>query len=156
MLLIILIEKTKSKEVFKMNYENLALEPTKEKQEEKRKSQKGFTLIELLVVIAIIAILAAVAIPQFTKYKRKAAISAATGALAQCISEAAAAYADDSSNVNDSCEVGNTTVDIVLNRNTGEILAIGGAAPGDTFKVDYSGYELNCKYDSTNGKVSCE
>ena len=141
-----------------MNYENLALELIKEEQEKKRKSQKGFTLIELLVVIAIIVILlAAIVIPQFTiKCKRKVAIFAATGALTQCISEVVVAYAKNNSNVNNSCKVGNTTVDIVLNRNTGEILAIGGAAPGDTFKVDYSGYILKCKYDAINRKVSCE
>lgn len=37
------------------------------KQNKKRRSRKGFTLIELIVVIAILAILAAIAIPAFTK-----------------------------------------------------------------------------------------
>lgn len=43
-------------------------------QNKKRRSRKGFTLIELIVVIAILAILAAIAIPAFSNQLTKAKV----------------------------------------------------------------------------------
>lgn len=40
-----------------------------------KKSQKGFTLVELIVVIAILGILAAVAVPNYMNYQRRSRVN---------------------------------------------------------------------------------
>ena len=51
-----------------------------------KRSQRGFTLMELMVVIVIVAILAAVAVPLYINYVKDAQRTEAKGAIAAVIS----------------------------------------------------------------------
>jgi type IV pilus assembly protein PilE len=53
--------------------------------ENMRRSQKGFTLMELMVVIVIVAILAAVAVPLYINYVKDAQRTEAKGAIGAVI-----------------------------------------------------------------------
>jgi len=57
--------------------------------------RKAFTLVELLIVIAIIAILAAIAIPQFSKYKKRAYVAAMMSDAHNIIAAEEAYYAEN-------------------------------------------------------------
>ena len=62
----------------------------------KKKNNKGFTLVELLVVIAIIGILAVVAVPALFKNIEKGKIADLEGDISAIRSAALSVYADTS------------------------------------------------------------
>ncbi|MGM9521959.1 MAG: prepilin-type N-terminal cleavage/methylation domain-containing protein [Oscillospiraceae bacterium] len=59
-----------------------------------RKSNKGFTLVELIIVIAIIAVLTAVLAPQYIKYVNQSRIAADDNTAATLLNEVQVAMVD--------------------------------------------------------------
>lgn len=65
----------------------------------KKKNNKGFTLVELVIVVAILAILVGILAPQYTKYVEKSRKSADAANLDNLVTAVKVAAADGSQDV---------------------------------------------------------
>ena len=79
---------------------------------EKKKDNKGFTLVELVIVIAILAILVGLLAPQYTKYVEKSRKSADVSNLDNLVEGLKVATADTEYNLVPTAE--GTTADIYI------------------------------------------
>ena len=70
----------------------------------KKKNNKGFTLVELVIVVAILAILVGILAPQYTKYVERSRKSADASNLDNLVTAVKVAAADGSKDVVDSTE----------------------------------------------------
>ncbi len=78
--------------------------------------RSAFTLIELLVTIAIISILSLFAIPQYTKYKKNAALAVAEASLHNCINSKLAQFAaDEKEDEEMKCKIGGEEAALTIN-----------------------------------------
>ena len=105
-----------------------------------RKSQGGFTLIELVIVIVILGILAAVAVPRFIDLSTEAEEAAVAGVAGAMASAMAINFAGCAANDHDATNANCVTVNACANVNS---IMQGGTA------VD--GYTVTGTIGTTNG-----
>ena len=111
----------------------------------KHKTDEGFTLVELLVVVAIIGILVAIALPQYTKFKKEAAVAAAQSSIRRCVSSLSAEFSlHDVGSMN--CTVGQSVANLQVNAS--------GIIEDSTKTYIVSGIDVNCSVLSP-GIVEC-
>ncbi len=117
-----------------------------------RRSEKGFTLMELMVVIVIVAILAAVAVPLYINYVKDAARTEAKGAIGAVITGEQTYFQRFGNYTADSTQIHVDLADVsqnwrfTLGPPQGGSLATGFMVTADGIGTTTNGLQVTCTY----------
>ncbi len=128
-----------AKVVFRKGRPGAAQPPLEEKamaeQHDRKREQRGFTLIEIIAVLVILGILAVVAVPKYFDMQNQARLQAARGLIASAQSQLSLGYANNKLNSSYTFAPATECAKISLSNSTSEPATLACAGTGNSITI---------------------